>query len=539
VPEPNWAGVLTRQYTNAADWARKAGVETPGVEFDNIVATSIMPLDFRRDHWELARYPLVVCKDPPQPAQAKILQLCEFFQKFREEVLRRGAFLIANIRIDPFIMSQYIDFMAHEGYNREVVERLRLLAGPKPASYIPVGERLTREAFNNCLSYGVGPGLGQTSDELRALHREFMPLIVTLSRAGWQPIPYARHSADGAVVERFGEFEAGNLSFTVRHPSEDVPDGVLRVDMRGAGIPERDVMVIDMRRNEEVEAKWEPPRLIVPLPTQAGRTEVIRVCRPAAWRREMLLRVCKALKRAGGEWHWIKAQHSGALTSHLDFEEDKGRWFRYGFEEAKAGLSPEAHSGESALLIEADSPADGTIKTEPVLIRVGMPHRVAFYYRAEGTGEVKPKVVLYPSWYTGRAALGDVPLADLSLPADEGWQRVESEVEPGGNTRKIYLQLDFRSFVGRFWLDTYSLAPCFDPLPEVPEFGFTELCGQLRSAVRQGQDAEAVALLDEIQARLPAWRADAERLPSDYAHRVGVEIGIVQESLELCRRQLN
>ncbi|GAJ12449.1 unnamed protein product, partial [marine sediment metagenome] len=248
----------------------------------------------------------------------------------------------------------------------------------------------TREVFDNCLSFGVAPGFTRGA---RALYREFMPLIVSLLEAGWQPVPQARYSVEDAVVERFGSFEADTLTFTVRQTSHESADGTLTVLAREAGIPDRQIVVMDMRLNRPIECKWDGSRLIVPLPTQAGRTEVVRVSTQEGWERECMSQLAKALDRAGREWAWVKAQHDNTLTGTLQFEDDAGRWFRYGFEGAKVGLSDEAHSGAHALNINARKPIDGRIRTDPFVVRKDTVDRLAFEYRAEGTGEVKATAV--------------------------------------------------------------------------------------------------------------------------------------------------
>ena len=534
IPKPNWAGVITRQYTLADDWSRDAGAPLGGVYFDNVCSVSINAFNFRRDHWVLARIPLVVNADPPQPAQSKVLTLCEFFAKFAAEVRRRGGFLIGNFinNADGFVLGQYFDFIGHEGYNGNAIERLRIMAGPKPASYLPTAP-VTRDMFENCLSYGVAPGFHRASD--RALYQEFMPLIVSLSESVWRAVPEARYSVEGAVVERFGAFGSGDLSFTVRHFSQDGPDGVLRVRTRGASIPDHDVLVVDMRRGRMIKPRWEPEWLVIPLPTQAGRTEVVRVCRPAAWWSARVARLAKALERAGREWNWVKAQRDDTLTARLGFDEDEGRWFRSGFAGAKVGLSPNAHSSESALLIESHTATDGIIKTEPFAIRQELPHRLAFHYRAEGTGEVKAKVVFRPSWFGGDP-VGETRLGDVSLTSGwgRGWQRLEGEVQPARGGVRMYLQLDFHSFSGRFSIDSFSLCPCFEPLTEIPKFGFTELYEKLRSLLRNGDHGQIEALTRDIATRLATWRAAAARLPAGDGERMANEIAGIEISLDLC-----
>jgi len=537
VPSPNWAQVITRQCALAYQWAEEAGAPLDGIYFDNMGGYSINAFDFRRDHWALARFPLVVNADPPGPTQSKALQLCEFFPRMAEDVHRRGGFLIGNFGgAEPFAIGQHFDFIGVEGYKGALIERLRVMAGPKPASYLPTAP-VTRDMFENCLSYGVGPGFRMSA---RALYREFMPLIVPLSQAGWQPVPHARYSVEGAMVERFGSFGAGDLSFTVRHLTQGAEHGVLRVDAQEAGIPDRDLIVVDVRRNETVEHRWEGDRLIIPLPTRPGRTEVVRVCRAPAWTRERTRRLADALERAGREWAWVKAQHDDSLAMRLGFEDDNGRWLRNGFEGAKVGLSTDAHSGRSALMIEARSAVKGRIRTAPFVIRRDTGYLVTFHYRAEGKGQAKAKAVSVPS-YRMRACdtVRETPLPDVALSSAwrDGWRRLEAELKPPHKGRSVYLQLDFSSFAGRFSIDSLSVSPRFEPLPHIPRFGFTVLCGKLRSALRARRQDRIEALTRDAETRLVAWQAAARGLPPGDADRMAHEIAVIKASLDLCRKR--
>jgi len=295
---------------------------------------------------------------------------------------------------------------------------------------------------------------------------------------------------------------------------------------------------VDMRRNESIQPRREGDRLFIPLPTEASRTEVVRICRPAAWERERRLRLASALERAGREWAWVKAQHDDSLTVRLGFEENKGRWFRYDFDGAEVGLCDEAHSGRSSLLVEAPTAVDGTIRSEPFATKWELAHRARFYYRVEGAGTVRAKLAFRPSWFGGEK-IGETEPSDLPCEGSwaDGWRRFEAEVQPVKDTRRTYLQLDFSSFRGRFAIDSMAFAPVVKPLAEIPVFGFAELSAQLRTSVASGEDAQASALTERIEGRLETWKAAATKLPEGDAQRVAYEIAVLQDALELCQRR--
>jgi len=550
LPKPNWAGVILRQMRLSSDWGRRAGAPTDGVEFDNIVHKSISHFDYRRDHWRLARLPLVVSTDPLQPAQSKALQLCEFFPRFADEVHRRGGFVNGNFNaVDSFIHAQYFDMIGVEFYHSELIERLRILAGRKPASFLV--NPGTDELYERCLAWGVSPGVTNENiwadrplrsvQSLREMYRQVMPLIVDLSEAGWRPVPWADYTVDDATIERFGSLDSGTLSFTVRQLSREAEDGELTIIAPRAGIGIRDgLVVMNLRRMERLPYRWERDRLVVPLATQQGVTEVVRVCTAEQWRGYCASRVAAALDRAGREWRWILAQHDESLTETLDFEEDAGRWFRYGFEGGEVGLTDDAHGGAHALRVQAPRPMDGRIRTDPFVIRPGVPHRLSFKFQAAGAGRIAAKAVFLPSWFGGWP-VGETELPDVSVtaaPAD-GWQTYELPVETEiAEARKLYLQLDFTGFEGDFAIDSFSLTPLFDPLPVEPRFGFHARRDVIQRALREGRISAATSDVHDMVAELERWREDAAALPDAERQRMSLELDLIEAAVDLAQRDV-
>lgn len=92
------------------------------------------------------------------------------------------------------------------------------------------------------LAYAIYPavacvqGAGGDLEAYRALYRQYVPAIEELSKAGWEPVPYATAS-HGAVVERFGSFERGELHFTLRNYADTPVSAKLVLDCQRLGVP--------------------------------------------------------------------------------------------------------------------------------------------------------------------------------------------------------------------------------------------------------------------------------------------------------------
>jgi len=530
LPSPNWAEALERQYTCASRWAERAGVGPIGAYMDNLGAGSINAFDFRRDHWRVARFPLVVNAEPPQPAQSKYLQLAGFFPEFARVVHERGGVMIGNFHAAAaFALSPWFDVIGHEEYVEDGIERLRIMAGQRPASF-GIHAEVTREMFENCLCYGVWPGVREVAQ--RELYAEFAPLIRELSVAGWRPVPHARCDLPNCRLEHFGDFRSGSLTFTVLTQDQQSRRAAVTVSVEDLGIDAGAATAIDMRRDRVIDVDANGDHLNIPLTLEPGRTEVVRICRPEEWERTCLRDILRAVERAGREWAWIRAQHEGELTAHLDFEADDGRWFRFGFDGGQVGLTDEGHTGAAALLIEAESAEDGTIKTEPFVIR-DVPQRVSLFYRAGGLGRVTAKIVLLPYAFAGEP-VGEVELGKLGFGAvwPDRWRRWTASVDTPGKAKRLYLQLDFSGFRGRFALDSFALTPVFEPLAETPEFGFADMAEALRAELQAGRHDEAAAVVETIPERVQQWRAAAQVLGPGHRERMVREVALVEAAAD-------
>jgi len=90
--------------------------------------------------------------------------------------------------------------------------------------------------FDRGLAYAIYPAvypLVTTSGDIetyRALFRQYVPAIEALSRAGWEPIPYARTDSPNVVIERFGDMGMWDLHFTLRNYSNEPTEVTVALD---------------------------------------------------------------------------------------------------------------------------------------------------------------------------------------------------------------------------------------------------------------------------------------------------------------------
>ena len=90
-------------------------------------------------------------------------------------------------------------------------------------------------------SYWAIPELTERDRDLWA---RYMPIIMALDRAGWEPVTYARTGDPGIWVERFGDTPEEGLHFTVRNASNEERTFTLAIDVGPLGIDIGEPLVV-------------------------------------------------------------------------------------------------------------------------------------------------------------------------------------------------------------------------------------------------------------------------------------------------------
>jgi hypothetical protein len=224
-------------------------------------------LDFRRDHFAVARTPLVFESDTHRPAIFRGLIAFEYVRALEREMDRRGRLMMANgapTRL-PWLVPM-LDVCGTEtnwnpgGMWRPMsVENLfyrRALCGPKPYCFLmntrfeDFGPDLVERYMKRALAYGMFPGFFShnasqghyfSRPELynrdRPLFEKHVPLIKRVAEAGWQPVTRVRSSEAKVYVERWGE-----RYLTVFNDSAERRTAVLTLDALPVPVRCRDLV---------------------------------------------------------------------------------------------------------------------------------------------------------------------------------------------------------------------------------------------------------------------------------------------------------
>jgi hypothetical protein len=191
-------------------------------------------LNFRRDHFAVARTPLTFSLEGRRPAVFRGLIAFEYVEAIASDVHAMGKLMMANATpIRLCWLAPLLDVMGTEtNWNpggqwrpmsdAEMLYR-RAMCGAKPYCFLmntPFEEfshELVEKYMKRSLAYGMFPGFFShnasqghyfTRPELyerdRDLFKKYVPLCRLVAEAGWQPVTQAVSSDSQVHVERFG-----------------------------------------------------------------------------------------------------------------------------------------------------------------------------------------------------------------------------------------------------------------------------------------------------------------------------------------------
>jgi len=205
-------------------------------------------------HFSYSSYPLTFDRDKHIPCMLEIWSLTEFCKWISEDLHSKGKMVLANGLPGPFpFLAPYADMLGREvsflnkktnTYSPESDATLnyrRAICYQKPLlmlwndNYNVITHEMVEMYMKRGIFYGFYPSMFEYHVKTdygkyehpwyfnepkfynrdRDLFKKYVPMIRTLSQAGWEPVPYASCEDKEIWVERFGSIAKGNLHLTV------------------------------------------------------------------------------------------------------------------------------------------------------------------------------------------------------------------------------------------------------------------------------------------------------------------------------------
>ncbi len=235
-----------------------------GLYFDGFGEWVMPNENYRRDHWRAADFPLTFSWRTKQPTQVTAFGIYEYLAAAASQLHAAGKLVMANGFVAAFpFAAHWLDVGGWEiRWTRSrddfaFFDHLRVLAYRKP--FLPLNNEFFDREFTGdvaegyfqwALFYGFppscfAPGAGafgnywdnpEFHNRDRHLFRRYIPLIVRLCEAGWEPITHAWTDNNHVLVERFGRWGEGNLHFAVHNSTGQLQSVRIFVDAARLGL---------------------------------------------------------------------------------------------------------------------------------------------------------------------------------------------------------------------------------------------------------------------------------------------------------------
>lgn len=260
-----------------------------GYSIDSLMSDYSWPTfeNYRRDHWKYTDYPLVFSYDTKQPVIIGAISQHDYLVPMHENMTAINKRVDANIfRYAYSFYGHLIDVLGSEVWDLQMDDTeaslRRTMSHHKTNRNLLLwsehgDDSIAREEMktylNDQMFYGMFPSVGSASpsgrywnnatlyERDRDMFKKYIPIIKTISAAGWEPIPYATCDNPDMLFERYGDPSEG-LYYTVASHNSTI-DGVLSIDMLKLGFDGTVVEVTDLVTNTTYIQNIEDGKVLV------------------------------------------------------------------------------------------------------------------------------------------------------------------------------------------------------------------------------------------------------------------------------------
>jgi hypothetical protein len=218
--------------------------------------------------------PLTYAGQPPKPCLWNLASHAEYIWELGRKLHAQGKIFTANgVHPDRAMLGFGCDVMGSEGapvYDAgENFYVSRVAAGIKPYCYLNATHKVSPRLWNSVLYMGYL--MGANSKQGLADEKKYLPMIIKLNEAGWQPVTYARAEPKVVGVERWGQ-----LNFTAMNRSKENVDAEFAVDLKSLELKGA-VTVKELVSGKKLASEIKEDRLVISVPLKAEETIAIEL----------------------------------------------------------------------------------------------------------------------------------------------------------------------------------------------------------------------------------------------------------------------
>jgi hypothetical protein len=245
-------------------------------------------LNHRPEHFAYAQVPLSYDPANGRPVIPNHFTLLEFLWRLGDRMHHRGKLLFANgVHPNRRFHCFALDVMGVEGRGR--LEQKRVMAYQKPFLLliynIHDNPAEMERYYHLCTFYGIYPSFAnmrvyktpEMYAPVAALNNRFVPVLRTITRAGWQPIPHARAQPPEVWLERWGPGDDGDVYFTIYNSSKEKQTATVEVDLACLRLQSGSVRVEDLLPPNHASAPVSQAAGVFSLSIEPARVRVVRL----------------------------------------------------------------------------------------------------------------------------------------------------------------------------------------------------------------------------------------------------------------------
>jgi len=224
-----------------------------GIYLDSMQSTEVID-DYDERHFEVADFPLTFDKDKKKPVICQFITAYHFTELLADYLHDKGKLLMANFPAAFTFFSQHIDAPGEEtgwiekgcykALNDKELSMRRVLSFKKPYLFLQsvdfdeFNKEMVESYMKRCLFYGMLPSMfsfnaqdkpyWQNPDWYnrdRDLFKKYLPHIVSLSKAGWEPAAGVSVDNNKIFIEQFGKLDDDYIYITCCNQTKEARSG--------------------------------------------------------------------------------------------------------------------------------------------------------------------------------------------------------------------------------------------------------------------------------------------------------------------------
>jgi len=304
LPAPNRYNYVRRDEIDPA-----IKIDVDGIYFDSMEWNWHHDLNYNRDHFQTADFPLTFSTsvDPPRPAIWNYSSEYEMMSQVAREMHAAGKLTMGNgFGWTPFAAG-VLDLFGAEfswyqaaDYDSRVLQFRRSIAYQKPIVVL-LNEGFSDPAFTvepydgyrvyfeRMLFYGFFPSFfsadasndpywadAKNYNQGRPYFKKYIPLIQTIAAAGWEPITYASSNQADIALERFGDAQV--VYFTLMNQADTDLQTRVTIDYHAIGLS-KDLQATELVSDEQpamVKVRRKTMQVVITVPANSTRLLAIQ-----------------------------------------------------------------------------------------------------------------------------------------------------------------------------------------------------------------------------------------------------------------------